>query len=257
MYYAIVSVTMQTEPQRSLRVVTYNIHRCRGLDGATQPARIAKILKRLSPDVVALQEVMGGGLRNKGQEEEIAAYLNMDAVLAPTRTFRGRLYGNAVLSRLPMNNHIICDLTQEGREPRLCQRIDILLEGHPVHIYNVHLGTSASERRRQAFKLASFIAEPATGGSKVVLGDFNEWKKGVVTKLLSERFMSLDLTPCLRWKRTYPGIMPVLHLDHIYYEGAVSIVDVKVSRRLPVLFASDHIPILAELIITPGGERTM
>jgi endonuclease/exonuclease/phosphatase (EEP) superfamily protein YafD len=40
-----------------------------------------------------------------------------------------------------------------------------------------------------------------------------------------------------------------LHLDHIYYEGAVSMVDVKVSRRLPILLASDHIPILVELKI--------
>lgn len=240
---------MLTEPQKFLRFVTYNIHKCRGMDGLTQPVRIAKILKKLKPDVVALQEVVGGSPRGKGQEEEIAAYLNMAAVLAPARTFRGHLYGNAVLSRLPMENHLICDLTQEGREPRLCQRIDILIDGRPIHVYNVHLGTSISERKKQALKLASFIAEPVTGRPKVVLGDFNEWKKGVVTKLLSERFMSLDLTSCLRWRRTYPGIIPLLHLDHIYYEGAVSMVDVKVSRRLPILLASDHIPILVELKI--------
>lgn len=240
---------MLTEPQKLLRVVTYNIHRCRGMDGYTRPERIAKILKNLKPDVVALQEVVGAGHRGKGQEEEIATHLNMSAALAPTRTFRGHLYGNAVLSRLPMENHLICDLTQDGREPRLCQRIDILMDGRPIHVFNVHLGTSASERRKQAIKLASFIAEPVTGRPKIVLGDFNEWKKGVVTKFLSERFMSLDLTPCLRWRRTYPGIIPLLHLDHIYYDGAVSIVDVKVSRRLPILLASDHIPILAELKI--------
>ena len=240
---------MLTEPQTLLRVVTYNIHRCRGMDGYTEPARIAKILKNLKPDVIALQEVVGASHRGKGQEEEIAAYLSMSAVLAPTRTFRSHLYGNAVLSNLPMSNHLVCDLTQEGREPRLCQRIDILIDGRPVHVYNVHLGTSASERRKQALKLASFIAEPVTGRPKIVLGDFNEWKKGVVTKLLSERFMSLDLTSCLRWGRTYPGIIPLLHLDHIYYDRAIDIVDVKVSRRLSILLASDHIPILAELKI--------
>jgi endonuclease/exonuclease/phosphatase family metal-dependent hydrolase len=245
---------MLNQRETLLRVVTYNIHRCRGMDGYTNPERIAGILKRLKPDVVALQEAVGRGNRGAGQEEEIAARLNMSSVLAPARTFRGHLYGNAILSRLPMDNHVVCDLTQERHEPRLCQRIDIFVHGRPVHFYNVHLGTSASERKKQAGKLAEFIAEPDTGGPKILLGDFNEWKKGVVTKLLSERFKSLDLVPFLRWRRTYPGIMPFLHLDHIYYEGPVGIADIKVSRRLPFLMASDHLPILAELRIF-GGER--
>jgi endonuclease/exonuclease/phosphatase family metal-dependent hydrolase len=245
---------MLAEQEALLRVVTYNIHRCRGMDGYTNPDRIANILKRLRPDVIALQEAVGKGHRGVGQEEEIAARLNMSSVLAAARTFRGHLYGNAVLTRLPMDNHVVCDLTQEGREPRLCQRIDIFVHGRPVHFYNVHLGTSASERKEQARKLAEFIAEPDTGGPKVLLGDFNEWKRGVVTQLLSARFKSLDLVPFLKWRRTYPGIMPLVHLDHIYYEGPVHVVDIRVSRRLPFLMASDHLPILAEMKIL-GEER--
>ncbi len=237
-----------------LRVVTYNIHRSRGLDGKTDPERIAGVLKRLRPDVVALQEAVGKGHRGVGQEEEIAARLHMASVLAPARTFRGHLYGNAVLSRFPMSNHSVCDLTQEGREPRLCQRIDVLVHGLPVHLYNVHLGTSSAERKKQAAKLADFIGEPDTGGPKVLLGDFNEWKKGVVTKLLTERFRSLDLVPFLRWRRTYPGIMPVVHLDHVYYDGPVDLVNIKVSRRLPFLIASDHLPILAEIRVSDGKQ---
>ena len=233
-----------------LRVVTYNIHRSRGLDGKTDPERIADVLKRLRPDVVALQEAVGRGHRGVGQEEEIAARLNMSSILAPARTFRGHLYGNAVLSRFPMDNHAVCDLSQEGREPRLCQRVDINVHGHLIHFYNVHLGTSSAERKKQAVKLADFIGEPDTGGPKVLLGDFNEWRKGVVTKLLSARFKSLDLVPFLRWRRTYPGIMPVVHLDHFYYDGPVDLVNIRVSRRFPFLIASDHLPILAEMSLS-------
>ena len=240
---------MLVEQETTLKIVTYNIHRCRGLDGYTKPDRIAMILGRLKPDVIALQEVVGRGHRGPGQEEEIAAYLNMHCVLAPARIFRGHLYGNAVLSRLPMENHVMCDLTQGGREPRLCQRIDVSVRGRFIHFYNVHLGTSSSERKLQARKLADFIAEPNSGKPKVILGDFNEWRKGVVTKLLSERLKSLDLVPFLKWRRTYPGIVPFLHLDHIYYEGAVEITDIKISRRLPFLIASDHLPIFAEMKI--------
>src|SRR5687768_18236238 len=43
----------------SLRVTTYNIHKCRGLDRRVRPMRIAEVLKEIDADVVALQEVVG------------------------------------------------------------------------------------------------------------------------------------------------------------------------------------------------------
>jgi endonuclease/exonuclease/phosphatase family metal-dependent hydrolase len=42
-----------------LRIATYNIHRCRGIDGRTRPERIAAVLRSIDADVVALQEVVG------------------------------------------------------------------------------------------------------------------------------------------------------------------------------------------------------
>jgi endonuclease/exonuclease/phosphatase family metal-dependent hydrolase len=40
---------------KHLRVATYNVHRCRGIDGRVRPARIAEVLRE-DADVVALQE---------------------------------------------------------------------------------------------------------------------------------------------------------------------------------------------------------
>ncbi len=233
-----------------MKIVTYNVHRCRGMDGLTSPLRIARILKNLKPDIIALQEVVSKGPRTAGQEEVMGSLLRMVPVLAPTRTLRGRLYGNVVLSRMGAVSRAACDLSQPGREPRLCQRVDYDVNGRLLHIFNVHLGTSTKERRKQASILASFIDNRDATGSKIVLGDFNEWRKGVVTQLLSEKFMSIDLAPVTMWKRTYPGLFPVLHLDHIYYSGDIEIISVKVVRRLPVLVASDHMPILVELKVS-------
>lgn len=41
-----------------LRVATYNIHRCRGLDQRVLPARIARVLKEIDADLIGLQEVV-------------------------------------------------------------------------------------------------------------------------------------------------------------------------------------------------------
>ena len=115
-------MTPKQEPLR-LRIVTYNVHKCRGLDGRTQPERIASVLAGLNPDVVALQEVIGNGPRGRGQEEEIGDRLGMESVLAPARTLRGHRYGNALLSHLPIQHHGTHDLTEDGLEPRFLHTI--------------------------------------------------------------------------------------------------------------------------------------
>lgn len=242
------SMSHQTKPIR-LHIATYNVHKCRGLDGLTRPSRIASVVHGLKADVVALQEVIGAGPGGRGQEEDIGTRLNMVSVLASARILRGHLYGNALLSRFPIDRHITYDLSQQGHEPRLCQRVDLLIGKHPIHIYNVHLGTSRAERSRQAEKLIHILGDPKVHGPKIVLGDFNEWHRGPASKLLSEKLDSLDLAPFLQWRRTYPGVFPVFHLDHIYYRGSVEIHRVQVPRRWSCLMASDHIPMVAEVHI--------
>jgi len=242
-----------TKPIR-LHIATYNVHKCRGVDGRTRPSRIASVLKGLKADVVALQEVIGAGPDGRGQEEDIGAGLDMVSVLASARILRGHLYGNALLSRFPIDQHITYDLSQHGYEPRLCQRVDLLMGKHPIHIYNVHLGTSRAERTRQAAQLIRILEDPKVPGPKIVMGDFNEWHRGPASKLLSERLSSLDLAPFLQWRRTYPGFFPVFHLDHIYYQGSVEIIKVEVPRKWLCLVASDHIPMVAEVHIGIQGE---
>jgi endonuclease/exonuclease/phosphatase family metal-dependent hydrolase len=51
----------------------------------------------------------------------------------------------------------------------------------------------------------------------------------------------------LRRKRTYPGLFPILHLDHIYYAGRVEIVGIELPRTRQSLVASDHLPLVADV----------
>jgi len=53
-------------PRPTLRVATYNIHRCRGLERRTRPERTAAVLRAIDADVVALQEVVGPGPHDGG-----------------------------------------------------------------------------------------------------------------------------------------------------------------------------------------------
>jgi len=230
-----------------VRIATYNIHRCRGLDGRTRPQRIAAVLADVDADVVALQEVVGSSAHGGGHIEEIGAALGMGWVMTPTRVFRGHQFGNAILSRFPITHHSSHDLSWKTCEPRKLQRVDVSVEGGTLHLYNVHLGTAILERRHQAERLARIVSDRQIAGPKVVLGDFNEWTRGLATTLLSDRLRSVDLRNHLRRRRTYPGVFPILHLDHIYYSGRVEVIAVRLPRTRLSLVASDHLPLVADI----------
>jgi endonuclease/exonuclease/phosphatase family metal-dependent hydrolase len=230
--------------------VTYNIHRSRGMDRRTRPERIAGVLRTIGADVIALQEVVGAGPHGESHVEEIGAALGMGWVMAHTRHLRGHQFGNAVLSRFPITRHAQYDLSWKNCEERCMQRVDVEVPGTKLHVYNVHLGTALLERRYQARRLATTVSDAHVKGPKIVLGDFNEWMRGLATALLSAKLKSVDLRDYLQRRRTYPGLFPFLNLDHIYYAGPLEIVGIELHRTRQSLVASDHLPLVADLRIS-------
>lgn len=235
------------EDVQELRIATYNVHRCRGMDRRVLPRRIAEVLYPFHPDIVALQEVLGGGPKGRGQDEELGAALGMGWVMAPTRSHRGYAFGNVILSRFPIVSDTQYDLTWKNRRARCCQRADIRIGRHTLHFYNVHLGTGLRERQYQTERLSTLVEDVRIRAPKIVLGDFNEWGRGLAAATLTPKLNSLNLRSFLKRRRTYPGFFPLLHLDHIFYDGQVEMIHVQVPRTRLSLIASDHLPIVADI----------
>lgn len=239
---------------RQLRVATYNIHKCRGLDRRTSPARIAAVLRRLDADVIALQEVLDvqSGRPELDQARCIAQELDgYQWAFGENRQLYGGAYGNMTLSRLQLAFTANYDLTWRHRERRGCLRTDFNVDGALLHVFNVHLGTSFTERRHQARRLLStdVLHGNDLSGLKIVVGDFNEWTRGLASQLMGKSFRSAKPRGLLRSPKTYPGIFPVLHLDHFYYDERISLVKTHVSRTRQALVASDHLPVVADILI--------
>lgn len=235
-----------------LRVVTYNIHKCRGLDRRVRPARIADVLRAVDADIIALQEVVGSGNGCPGQATELAEELGMHCAFGENRRLHGAGYGNAVLSRFPLTAHRNLDLTVPGgHEERGCLCVDVQMDGALIHLFNLHLGTDFFERREQARKLVTpeLIRPAALQGPRIVLGDFNEWTRGLVSHVLAAEFRSADIRVLLKQKKTYPGVFPFLHVDHIYYDEALVLESVRLHRSRLALIASDHLPLVAEFCL--------
>ncbi len=244
---------------RELRVVTYNTHKCRGIDGRVRPARIVEVLREIDPHIAALQEIVSrpGPAPEYDQARYIAEALRMRYVMGPVRRFRGGMYGNAVLSRFPIRMMRTYDLSFIGREERGCVRADIAIGGRLLHVFNVHLGTAHEERRHQGRRLIAgeLLNDVELEAPRLVLGDFNEWIPGLVTRLLTAHLESADLRKHLQRSRTYPGLLPLMHLDHIYHDPSLRLEKLVLHRSRRALIASDHLPLVAEFALGKVGKE--
>jgi endonuclease/exonuclease/phosphatase family metal-dependent hydrolase len=99
------------------------------------------------------------------------------------------------LSRFPVRLCRNYDVSWRRRERRGCLRSDLLLpDGSVLHLFNVHLGTSFIERRHQARQLLSdkVLNRRECRGPRIVVGDFNEWTRGLASRLMGEVFEALN-----------------------------------------------------------------
>lgn len=224
------------------RVATYNVHKCKGMNWRVSTARIAHVIECLRSDILAVQEIQ------YSQALEISKRIAVPFIFGIAREHALEPYGNAVFTKFPVVSQQAYDLTVIRREPRQCMRVSLLLApGVELHFFALHLGTSFAERRVQARRLisSSILASDQFPSHRIVAGDFNEWTRGLATRLFSENMQSADIKIHLKRGSTYPGIAPFMHLDHIYYDPVFQLHDMHLYRTRLSLIASDHLPLVA------------
>jgi endonuclease/exonuclease/phosphatase family metal-dependent hydrolase len=251
----------------AFRIATYNIHKCRGMDMKFSPQRIISVLSELDADILCLQEVVNipRGAEHKwidaaadpddafDQAGQIArAFPGYVFAFGENRPFRNGMYGNMTLTRLPLRRSRNYDVSRRGRERRGILETELeACRGITLHVFNVHLGTGHMERRYQGRLLVNgrILTRPDVKGPRLVIGDFNEWTRGLTSRLLRKSFQTFRPRYAGRFARTYPGILPVLSLDHCYYEPPLRLAGTRLWRTRTALLASDHLPLVADFRI--------
>jgi endonuclease/exonuclease/phosphatase family metal-dependent hydrolase len=241
-----------------LKIATYNVHKCIGLDRRKSVDRVARVIREIAPDVIALQEVVSDyGARRGADRDQAAALadrLGMTVMLGPAIERADFAYGNVVLTRLPVAGHERYDLSCGRYEPRAIQRVDLEIAGGLFHFYNTHLGTTYAERCEQSRRLVQTDILEASHPEhpQVLVGDFNDWFSGTPSRLLGDHLY--EATRHLR--PTYPSVAPVLRLDRIYVNHHVRARRVWAHTTPIARIASDHVPIVAlvEPAISSGGS---
>ena len=219
-----------------LTVASYNIHKAEGIDRRVDLSRIALVLKEIDADLVGVQEVY------RPQAEALAGSLGMRMVMGATRIHAGLPYGNAVFTRLAVRASYTFDLTRPTRQPRGGMRLDLLVAGRMLHLFNVHFGLKIRERVEQVEALVrEQILNVELVGPRVLMGDLNEWFPGPVGRALRRELHGP------RIRRTHPSPLPLFPLDRIYWDRDLQAVGFHVHRSRLARVASDHLPVVARL----------
>jgi endonuclease/exonuclease/phosphatase family metal-dependent hydrolase len=234
----------------ALRVMTYNVHSCKGRDGKIRPERIAAVVARYQPDVVALQEVRVGAVDQPGA---IAAALGMRSAFFPLVRLEKEEYGIAVLSRHPMRTVRAAALpTHPASEKRGALWVELDVRGTKVQLINTHLGLTGADRSRQSEAL---LGPDWVGAAKtpplVVCGDLNSGARGRPYKGLSAVMSDAARTAGRAPPRTFPSRLPLLRLDHVFVSTGARVASLEAPSTDLTRAASDHLPVIAELVFEP------
>ena len=230
------------------RIMTYNIRHGQGLDGKVDLARIADRIAASGADLVGLQELDRGTARVAGVDQvaELAERTGMRAAFSKSIDLRGGVYGNAILSRLPILAERCCALP--GKEPRSTLACEVGLPGGGELRFAVtHLDLVAEPRLESAQVLDDFLAglRPLP---TILCGDFNASPES--RTLLAFTQNGWAVCPGDQLSASYPADEPEIRIDYILSRGLASHMVLADACVGDEALASDHRPVMASLLVS-------
>ena len=241
-----------------LRIMTYNVHQCRGMDGICSPARIARVIAQYAPDIVALQELDVGRHRSNHEDQArlIARHLQMEHHFHPAIHLEEERYGDAILTHYPMEliKAQLLPGVKYAKEPRGAIWVKVTVNGEPFHIINTHLGLGPEEKRLQVNALLSdqWLQHPECKGRVVLCGDFNLIPS---SKPFQQLLKTLTDTQSLTPRPTFPSRLPIGRIDHILLDRDAQVISTSVPRTGLTRVASDHLPLIVDIACIPRLKK--
>ena len=242
------------------RIVTYNVHRCVGVDRRLDVGRVAAVIAELKPDIVALQEVDVGRARSGGvdQAHELAQRLDMTFHFNAAMRVEEERYGDAILTCWP--ERLVKAAPLPGvrptmvLEPRGALWICVDLDGAPLQVINTHLGLTPREQHKQAAALggAEWLRRADCAAPAILLGDFNATTASAAYRALTARLRDARRAlPTEVVAATFPSRMPFLRIDHVFVSAGIVVKAVIAARSQLTRIASDHLPLVVDFELEP------
>jgi endonuclease/exonuclease/phosphatase family metal-dependent hydrolase len=227
-------------PDAPLRLASWNIRAGLGSDLRRDAERVLTAIAAMAPDLIALQEAdfRMGARPTALPRALIREITGMEPLGIGANEVSLGWHGNAILARPGLALAGVERVDLPGLEPRGAVIADI--EGaFPLRLVAAHFGLLRRSRRLQ-FDHVRAALDRLDPLPTVITGDFNEWSRKVGLGRIAKHFTLV--TP----RGTYPARLARAPLDRMAHTDDLSVSLIDLPRgRAP--FASDHLPILAEV----------
>ena len=243
------------------RIMTYNVHRCVGVDGKLDVRRVADVIAESQPDIVALQELDVRRARTRGidQAHAIAELLDMRFHFHAALKVEEELYGDALLTAYP--ERLIKAGPLPGLpalpklEPRGAVWAELEVDGRPLNVVTTHFGLLAREQAAQADALMGhrWLGAREHLDDFILLGDFNATSGSAAHRRLTARLQDAQMQLPGRNLPTYPSLFPMLRIDHVFVGADVQVAAVEVPATPLAKAASDHLPLVVDFTLRPAA----
>lgn len=245
LFTALLALSVQS--QNNLRLMTYNIRNANGMDNVCDIQRIANVINKACPDVVAIQEV--DSITNRSQRKyilgEIAECTQMHAFFAPAINYDGGKYGIGLLSKqAPIR---VQSIPLPGREETRA----LLMAEFDNYIYCcTHLSLTEEDRMKSLELIKTFAAQSRK--PFFLAGDMNAQPESDFIKGLQKDFRILSNPK----QHTFPAPDPTETIDYITaLKQDTESFALLSSRVLNEPVASDHRPLIADLRLPEKTEQ--
>ncbi|PIE13091.1 MAG: endonuclease [Rhodobacterales bacterium] len=227
----------------SLRIASYNLQKCVGLDLRRRPDRSLGVINALEAAVVVLQEAdkrlppRPAALPRDMAEE--AGWRVADFGLGGRSGSLG-WHGNAMLVAPGVEVVETAHIDLPGLEPRGAIRAELVTEFGALRVIGAHLGLL---RRFRLLQLAAITRHLARLPDRptVLAGDLNEWGSA---RALEVATPGLTILP---ERHSFPAPRPVAAIDRFALSPHLEALDHGTHTARPARVASDHLPIWADI----------
>lgn len=231
--------TVLPKEENSLRIMSYNVRNCRGMDNVTDYQRVADVINRISPDVVAVQELDSATQRSNGVYvlDELGRRALMHATYAPAIDYQGGKYGVGILSKEKPLSYKVIPLP--GREE---ERVMLLAEFDKYYLVCTHFSLTKEDRLQSVTIIENAIKNITK--PLFFAGDLNTEYDSETSKALQKSFTVLSNPR----QNTFPSTGAKTCIDYIYgHKGTANTYSVLARRVVDESVASDHLPLFVDV----------
>ncbi|MCF3594693.1 endonuclease/exonuclease/phosphatase family protein [Rhodobacteraceae bacterium LMO-12] len=224
-----------------LRIASYNLQKCVGLDLRRRPDRSLQVINALGAQVVVLQEADKRlAPRPAALPHEMAEADGWQVAHFGEPGGSLGWHGNAMLFSPEVSMLRGTHLSLPGLEPRGAILAELETSFGPMRVIGVHLGLI---RRYRLLQLAAITRHLRTLPQlpTVLAGDFNEWGPA---RALDNVTPGLEI---LAERPSFPSPRPVAALDRFALSAELRARAHGTHNASPARVASDHLPVWVDL----------